>query len=149
MTDHKTETLAIEGTGIKTSPAVPEINWDQVNAVMEARRAEAAEGLKRARAELRSALQALGITALEARYDGYADSGTVGEIDLTPSGARLGALKPRMADFIWDVAYGLHPGFEINDGGEGTVIWNVVADRIDVEHADFYTAREDYSHKDV
>ena len=68
---------------------------------------------------------------------------------MTPDSVKLGDLEARLADFVWEIAYNLHPGFEINDGGEGTLTWDVESDRINVDHADFYTARNEYSHEDV
>ena len=68
---------------------------------------------------------------------------------MTPDSAQLGDLEPQLADFVWAMAYDLHPGFENNDGGEGALTWNVVEDRIDVDHANFYTDRNDYLHEDI
>ena len=130
-------------------PKTPEIDWAAINARWEAEREKARERLKAERAGLLVALRALGIEEIEGCYDGYADSGNVQGIAVTPDGVTLGELEPRVSDFVWGMAYNLHPGFEVNDGGEGTLTWNVVEDRIDLDHSDFYTAREDYSHEDI
>ena len=90
-----------------------------------------------------------GFTRVEAPYDGYGDSGNVGEIAIAPEGVDIDDLNARLQDFIWGMAYDLHPGFETNDGAEGTVTWDVTADRIDIDHASFYTDRHDYNHEDV
>ena len=133
-----------------TKPAsAPEFDWAAINARMEEQRAEAREKLKAERSDLLKALREKGVEEIEACYDGYADSGNVQGVTVTPGSVDLGDLESRLADFVWGIAYNLHPGFEVNDGGEGTLTWDVAEDRIDVDHADFYTARNDYSHEDV
>jgi len=112
-------------------------------------RVAADEACKAERAALLPLLRERGIQHIEAQYDGYGDSGNVSDIALTPEDATLDDLQSRVSDLVWDVAYGLHPGFEINDGGEGTLTWDVVADRIDVDHANFYTGRDEFLHEDV
>ena len=104
---------------------------------MEARMAEMRERERRERAEERARLlaelRALGATELEAEYDGYGDSGNVEAITTVPDLPKVDAV-PGLADFLWSVAYGEHPGFENDEGGGGTVTWDLVADRIDLDH---------------
>ena len=132
---------------IETKPAG--IDWAVIEARWEAQRAETRERLQSERKDLPEALRETGVEEIEACYDGYADSGNVQTIAVTPDSVQLGDLESRLADFVWGMAYDLHPGFEINDGGEGTLTWNVVEDRIGVDHADFYTARNEYLHEDI
>lgn len=149
MTSDKPNTAG-EATEDKTKPTPPPSpDWAAINARLEEQRQTAAKRLKEERAALLPKLRALGITSLEAEYDGYADSGNVGQIKISPEGVKVADLEPRLTDFVWSVAYGLNPGFEINEGGAGTMTWNVVEDRIDVDHANFYTAREVHLHKDI
>lgn len=149
MTSEKTNTAGATAGDTTSSPAPVSIDRSALNARWEEQRQAEAQRLKAERAVLLEALRKKGIDGIEAWYDGYGDSGNVGEIALTPAGATLGALAPRVADFIWDVAYGQHPGFEINDGGEGCLVWDLAANRVDLEHADFYTARNEYLHEDI
>ncbi|WP_419738658.1 DUF6878 family protein [Ruegeria sp.] len=135
------------GTTEVIIPKAPD--WAKINARWEAEREKTRERLRVVRAELLAALRALGVQEIEGQYDGYADSGNVQGIAVTPVGVTLGGLENRLEDFIWGMAHDLHPGFEINDGGEGALIWNVVEDRIDVAHAELYTARNEYSHEDI
>ena len=72
---------------------------------------------------------------LEAEYDGYGDSGNVEAITADPAIPEVDAI-PGLADFLWSIAYAEHPGFENNEGGGGTVSWDLVADRIDLDHYD-------------
>ena len=149
MTSDKTNT-ADEATEDKITPTTPvSVDWAAINARWEEQRQEAAKQLKEERAALLSKLRILGIEDIEAAYDGYGDSGNVQDLTVCPPSAELGELKERLMDFVWEVAYGLHPGFENNDGGEGTVTWNVVDDRIDVDHANFYTGRDVHLHEDI
>ena len=126
-----------------------QFDWAEINARLERQREEARARLKVERAELLALLRGRNVEEIEACYDGYADSGNVGEITVNPAGLGIPDIEERLKDFVWGVAYNLHPGFEINDGGEGTVTWDVVKDRIDVDHADFYTARNEHLHEDI
>ena len=136
-------------TDSPTPASAPAIDWEALNAKWKAEREKAREKLNAERAGLLKALREKGVEEIEACYDGYADSGNVQRIEVTPDSVKLGDLEARLADFVWGIAYNLHPGFEINDGGEGTLTWDVESDRINVDHADFYTARNEYSHEDV
>ena len=142
MTEQSTKTT---GQGA----VAPGIDWTAMEARWQAQREAEAAVRKIERGALLVVLRGKGVTRVEARYDGYGDSGNVGEIDIAPEGVDIDDLKPRLQDFIWGMAYDLHPGFETNDGAEGTVTWDVTADRIDIDHASFYTDRHDYNHEDV
>ena len=147
MTTDNTKT---EGQTEAVQPVVPrEIDWTAIEAKWQEQREAEAEARKLERAVLLEALRGKGITVLEARYDGYADSGNVGALAVNPEDAEIGDIAARVTDFIWGTAYGLHPGFEINDGGEGSFSWDIETDRIDIEHADFYTERNEYLHEDI
>lgn len=47
------------------------------------------------------------------------------------------------------MAYALHPGFENNEGAQGEFEWDVTEDKINIEHREFYTEYNDYSHEDL
>ncbi len=138
-------------TRVATTPLTPAAAIDRtaIQARWTRERAGEAERLKVVRAALLAELRARGVEEVEAFYDGYGDSGNVNSVAGRPESAGIGDIETRLMDFVWDVAYGLHPGFETNDGAEGSFTWNVAEDRIDVDHADFYTERNDYSHEDV
>lgn len=145
-----TDITKTEGqTGAIQPVATREINWTAIEASWQEQREAEAAARKLERVALLEALRGMEITSLEAWYDGYGDSGNVGEINLNPKTTDLGDLRVRMEDFIWGMAYGLHPGFENNDGAEGSFTWDVTADRIDIDHANFYTARDEYCHEGV
>lgn len=89
------------------------------------------------RAAMLVQLLALGVTEVTAEYEGYGDSGNVEDITLQPSGIVLPSeLSSQLDEFAWGYAYQQHPGFENNDGGYGTLTWDITKDSIDIDHAD-------------
>ena len=114
----------------------PKINFAETMANWQAER-EAAN--KAARGALLAQLRALGITQVTAEYEGYGDSGNIEDVTVQPVGIGLpDDLSTKVGDFAWAVAYDQHPGFENNEGGYGTLTWDIVADSITLDHADRY-----------
>ena len=114
----------------------PQINFAETMAKWQAER-EAAN--KAARSELLPQLRALRITEVVAEYEGYGDSGNIEDVTVQPAGIELpDDLVTKVGDFAWSVAYHHHPGFENNEGGYGTLTWDVTADSITLDHADRY-----------
>ena len=113
------------------------------------RERKAQDARQRERAELGDLLRVKGVERVEAGYDGYGDSGNVNHVAVSPDDADLKELGTRLADFIWATAYNLNPGFEIDDGGEGTMTWDVVKDRIDVKHVAFIYESFESVHEDI
>lgn len=92
---------------------------------------------KENRANLLVQLRAIGVTEVTAEYEGYGDSGNVEDITLQPSGIALPTdLSSQLDEFTWAFAYQQHPGFENNEGGYGTLTWDLTKDGIDLDHAD-------------
>ena len=114
----------------------PQIDY----AAMAARwRAEREAANKAARTELIAQLRDLGITEVTAEYEGYGDSGNVEDVALQPAGIELPKdISARLEDFAWSFAYHQHPGFENNEGGYGTLTWDIALDSIILDHADRY-----------
>ncbi len=107
--------------------------------IMEQWRAEREAANKAARAELIAQLRAIGITEVTAEYEGYGDSGNVEDITVQPNGIEIaGDLSTKLEDFAWSFAYEHHPGFENNEGGYGTLTWDISVDSITLDHADRY-----------
>lgn len=130
----------------------PEPGSPAALAAMEARIAEMRERERKERSEERARLlaelRALGVASLEADYDGYGDSGNVEAIRTEPEAAKVDEMEG-LADFLWSVAYAEHPGFENNEGGGGTVTWDVAADRIDLDHYDNVVERVSSQSEDL
>ena len=115
-----TDNTRTEGQTEAVQPVVPrEIDWTAIEPKWQEQREADAAKRKLERVGLLEALRGKEITSIEARYDGYGDSGNVGEIALNPKTADLGDIETRLSDFIWGMAYNLHPGFENNDGWRG------------------------------
>lgn len=99
----------------------------------------AAEKRVETRAKLLTELRALGVTRIYMQYEGYADAGNVEHVEVAPNTSKLtDELRRRVEDFGWDFAYALKPGFEVNEGGDGELNWDVEADEIDVCHSTRY-----------
>lgn len=107
---------------------------DEINARMAAARLEEEAAQSARRVDLLGKLRAAGLTRIEARYDGYGDSGNV--VDIT--GGMGNELEEAVSTFVWDFAYGRHPGFENSEGGQGTLTWDTASDRITLRHEDNY-----------
>ena len=60
-------------------------------------------------------------------YDGYGDSG--GPQDCIPNDNEL-------IDFLWEFVEKFHSGFWNDEGGRGTVTWDLLKDIITVDHND-------------
>lgn len=107
------------------------------------------------RSILRNEACKLGITSIQAEYDGYGDSGNVEDVSFTPAPtadetrAAVQVLESLFTDFIWMFAYGLHPGFENNDGGWGTFEWDLTADKINLSHHDRYVEHDTTEHEGI
>lgn len=85
-------------------------------------RKEREDEMAKIRAELITKLDALGVTAVTARYEAYGDSGNVEEVCATPDHIKLDHdLEHQIGNFAWGVAYDQHPGFENNEGGYGVL----------------------------
>ena len=112
------------------------------------------EECRAATAELRASclaeLRALGVEQVEAAYSGYGDSGNVDDIRLEPALADMqDELRRRLDELIWRTAYLVSPGFEINDGGSGTLCWRIAEDDITVDHCTYYTAEDHSYHENL
>lgn len=95
-------------------------------------------------------LRMAGVRTLFGSYDGYGDSGNYEEISLDngrviPSGD----LVETLGDFVWDVAYFHHSGFENNEGGYGELTWDIEADSITLDHADRFIETHQTLHEGI
>ena len=128
----------------------PPVNWAEIQARMKMAEVKRKAALMDARAALLADLRALGVTEIEGRYDGYGDSGNSEYVGCCPSTVEIdNRLIQKLQNFVWDMAYIQSPGFENNDGGEGDLTWNIETDKITIEHANFYTERDEYSWEDL
>ena len=109
-----------------------------------------AEERAKTRANLLVELRALGVTLIEIQYEGYGDSGNVEDVTLTPATLKLAHdLNLRIETFGWDFAYALNPGFENNEGGYGSLEWNLETDKINVSHSNRYVESDTTDYEDL
>lgn len=134
------------------------------------------QAMQKNRKILLDALTRLGISKASIAYMGCGDSGgaenvTVEPADLAPAlesenlavwewcswlgtgraAYRLDPEKPRSLDsalklFVLDWLALEHPGWEINEGCQGTVTITVADNRCFMEHTEFYTESDLYEH---
>lgn len=91
--------------------------------------------------KLRTLLQAYltdGIAKVVARYSGYGDQGAVDDLEFfSASGESVDrSHDPDLEDCIYEF---LPAGFEINDGGQGTVTIDVKSCKVTIAHEENYT----------
>ncbi len=111
---------------------------------------KAAEERVQTRANLLVELRALGVTLIEIQYEGYGDSGNVEDVTPTPATIKLAYdLNLRAETFGWDFAYALNPGFENNEGGYGSLEWNLETDKINVSHSNRYVESDTTDYEDL
>jgi len=109
-----------------------------------------AEERVKTRANLLVELRALGVILIEIQYEGYGDAGNVEDATPAPSTIKLAYdLNLRVETFGWDFAYALNPGFENNEGGYGSLEWNIETDKINVCHSNRYVESDTTDYEDL
>ena len=99
------------------------------------------------RAEILPALRSHRVANVEAAYSGYGDSGAIDGIQYRDeAGVRVDrtTLPAQVIEQLERVLYEFLPaGFEINDGGQGTVTLDVQTGKITLAHQENYTETRD------
>jgi hypothetical protein len=92
-------------------------------------------------------LKAIGVANVEAAYSGYGDSGAIDGVQYRDAaGERVerelvpGTLSEELENVLYEF---LPAGFEINDGGQGTLTLDVSTGRLTLEHQENYTETRD------
>jgi hypothetical protein len=131
------------------------------------------ENLNKSRDALLVSLKTQGITHVTAEYEGGGDSGGVETVTALPDNVDLDSVQVTMPvtgqvhrdgewveetrdetmsltnavhQFVYDVLRAYYPGWEINDGGRGTVTIDAEAGAAKLDHTMFYTESNDYEH---
>ena len=107
--------------------------------------------LEQAKKTLRNAvlptLREAHIANIEAAYSGYGDSGAIDGIQFRDSaGVRVdrGSLPTPLIEQLENLLYQFLPsGFEINDGGQGTLTLDVQTAKVTLHHQENYTETRD------
>ena len=111
------------------------VNMEKIKEQMAKDNQRRKEDLDKKRAAMRLRLEELGIEEVRGSYDGYGDSGNSEIVELKPEPQNLSDKdKQDIEDIIWAFAYNQNPGFEINEGGRGSIKWDIPNDRLDINH---------------
>jgi hypothetical protein len=101
----------------------------------------------RLRAEILHTLLKLRVANIEAAYSGYGDSGAIDGIQYRDeAGVRVDrtTLPAPVIEQLENVLYELLPsGFEINDGGQGTLTIDTRTAKVTIQHQENYTETRD------
>ncbi|WP_296204124.1 DUF6878 family protein [uncultured Hyphomicrobium sp.] len=108
--------------------------------------------LHAAKADILHQLQAVGFTKVFINYDGEGDQGQISDIEaLEPVEVKIKLMREgvvvnhhELADaletFAWKLLDEHHAGFEINDGGFGTITIDVAKGTIELIRNSYYTS---------
>ena len=101
----------------------------------------------RLRNEILPQFRALGVANIEAAYSGYGDSGAIDGVQYRgPTGIRVdrASIPEKLIEDLESCAYSFLPaGFEINDGGQGTLTIDVQLAKVTIQHQENYTESRD------
>ena len=102
---------------------------------------------KRLRSEIIPRLRQHGVANIEAAYSGYGDSGAIDGVQFRDAaGQRVdrATIPTPVVEQLENAIYEFLPsGFEINDGGQGTLTLDVPTGRITLAHQENYTESRD------
>jgi len=107
--------------------------------------------LERAKAELRAevlpALRNHRVATVEAAYSGYGDSGAIDGVQYRDEAGervdRTTIAQPLVEQLETCIYEFLPSGFEINDGGQGTLTIDTQTAKVTIKHQENYTASND------
>jgi hypothetical protein len=79
-------------------------------------------------ADLLPALKAAGVDLVEIDYSGSGDSGQVDEVIVTNANehVELPQLEEQLREATYDILGADWPGWEINEGSSGSIVWDLV-----------------------
>ena len=113
-----------------------DMTWEERN-VGETERIR--ERAVRARPLLLADLRAEGLRRVKVEYDCFADFTHIDGIECFPDHDWDSPLAEgrydRLKAFMWDVLDCLHQGFQYEDGSKGVFDWDIVHDRLDIDHS--------------
>ena len=102
---------------------------------------------RRLREEILPQFAAFGIANIEVAYSGYGDSGAIDGCQYRDSaGTRVDrtTIPTQLVESLESCVYEFLPaGFEINDGGQGTLTIDVQMAKVTLQHQDNYTDSRD------
>ncbi len=131
-----------------TANTNPSDEFQQIMArFQQTEQARAATATSQVRDVLIPQLNQFGVADIEAAYSGYGDSGAIDGIQFRDSaGQRVErtTLPTTLIEELESCLYEFLPaGFEINDGGQGTLTLDVETAKITLKHQENYTDSRD------
>ena len=125
-------------------PDTPEPSIEQIVAEMQrAEERERRETNDRLRDQILPRFRSLGVANIEVAYSGYGDSGAIDGVQYRgPTGIRVDrtTIPVQLIEDLEQCVYTyLPPGFEINDGGQGSLTIDVQAAKVTIQHQENYT----------
>ena len=125
----------------------PDPSVEQMIAEMQrAEERERRETTDRLRDQILPQFRRLGVANIEVSYSGYGDSGAIDGVQYRgPTGIRVdrAPIPTQLVEDLERCAYSfLPPGFEINDGGQGSLTIDVQASKVTLTHETNYTASD-------
>ena len=123
----------------------PDPSVEQMIAEMQrAEERERRETTDRLHNEILPQFRRLGVANIEVSYSGYGDDGSIDGIQYRdPTGIRVdrATIPAQLVEDLDHCAYSFLPaGFELNDGGQGTLTIDVQLAKITLTHETNYTA---------
>ena len=108
---------------------------------------ERRETTDRLRDQILPQFRRLGVANIEVSYSGYGDSGAIDGMQYRgPTGIRVdrATIPEKLIEDLESCVYSFLPaGFEINDGGQGTLTIDVQLAKVAIQHQENYTESRD------
>jgi hypothetical protein len=105
------------------------------------------ENSRKLRDEILPQLAALGVAHIEVSYSGYGDDGSIDGIqyrDPTDNRVDRTLIPTSLVESLESCVYEFLPaGFEINEGGQGTLTIDVQLAKVTIQHQENYTESRD------
>ena len=95
------------------------------------------------RNKIRTQLKKDGVVTLRVLYEGGGDEGMIGDVHIMTKGIKRYLHMLPVSEDMYTMFYSILEdnigGWEINDGGRGTIFWNIKQDKIKICHYEHYT----------
>ena len=124
-------------------PAIDQLIADMMRVAESERR----ETNDRLRDKILPQFRAIGVANIEVSYSGYGDDGSIDGVQYRdPTGIRVDrvTIPEKLIEDLESCVYSFLPaGFEINDGGQGTLTIDVQLAKVAIQHQENYTESRD------
>jgi hypothetical protein len=111
--------------------------------------AQIEQAKNRLRSEILPAFRQHRVATVEATYSGYGDSGAIDSVQYRDvAGERVDrtTISQPLVEQLENCVYAFLPsGFEINDGGQGTVLIDTRTAKVTIKHQEYYAESRDSS----